>query len=485
MGLPAVRITEVTKSFGANKALDRASFEVAQGTIHALIGRNGAGKSTMVNLLAGLSKPTSGEIEFLKDTNRVGTVFQHSMLVPTLTVAENMFLGNLPLRLGQIDWSTVRTKTRERLDDWGLGVSEDALVSSLTVAQRQIVEIIRELSRGASFIILDEPTARIQGAEITELHSKVLRAKEMGTTFIYISHHLSEVMELCDFATVLRDGKIIATRKVAETDVSEFVADMVGEELPRLESERIDVPAAVQPLIVIERVESADLLIENLKLMPGEMLGIAGIVGSGKELLGAILSGEQSCNGLVMSLEGKPIEFRNPREAIESGVGYLPPDRHHQGLVLSLPVGENVTMSVLHRLASYLGLINLKKIDVVASGLMSRVGVKAASTSQIVSELSGGNQQKAVLAKALSTNPKLLILVNPTTGVDIASKANIYNIITESRKQGTAVILVSDEVEEFRMCNRVFVMSGGQLTAEFQDNWRMDDLIAEIEGVKN
>lgn len=484
MGLPAVRITEVTKTFGANKALDRASFEVAQGTIHALIGRNGAGKSTMVNLLAGLAKPTSGEIEFLRGTNRVGTVFQHSMLVPTLSVAENMFLGNLPQRNGRIDWGAVRTRTRERLDDWGLDVSEDAPVSSLTVAQRQIVEIIRELSRGASFIILDEPTARIQGAEITELHSKVLRAKELGTTFIYISHHLSEVMELCDFATVLRDGKVIATRKVAETDVGEFVADMVGAELPRLESERLTLPAAVQPLITLDRVESANLVIENLKLMPGEMLGIAGIVGSGKELLGAILSGGKSCDRLLMSLEGKLLAFQNPREAIESGVGYLPPDRHHQGLVLSLPVGENVTMSVLHRLASSLGLINLTKTDGVASGLMNRVGIKATSISQLVSELSGGNQQKAVLAKALSTNPKLLVLVNPTTGVDIASKANIYNVISETRKQGTAVILISDEVEEFRMCDRVFVMSGGQLTTEFRDKWRIDELIAAIEGVK-
>jgi simple sugar transport system ATP-binding protein len=457
---------------------------VAQGTIHALIGRNGAGKSTMVNLLAGLAKPTSGEIEFLRGTNRVGTVFQHSMLVPTLSVAENMFLGNLPQRNGRIDWKAVRTRTRERLDDWGLDVSEDALVSSLTVAQRQIVEIIRELSRGASFIILDEPTARIQGAEITELHSKVLRAKELGTTFIYISHHLSEVMELCDFATVLRDGKVIATRKVAETDVGEFVADMVGADLPRLESERLTLPAAVQPLITLDRVESANLVIENLKLMPGEMLGIAGIVGSGKELLGAILSGGKSCDRLLMSLEGKPLAFQNPREAIESGVGYLPPDRHHQGLVLALPVGENVTMSVLHRLASSLGLINLTKTDGVASGLMSRVGIKATSINQLVSELSGGNQQKTVLAKALSTNPKLLILVNPTTGVDIVSKANIYNVISETRKQGTAVILISDEVEEFRMCDRVFVMSGGQLTAEFRDKWRMDELIAAIEGVK-
>jgi simple sugar transport system ATP-binding protein len=484
MGLPAVTISDVTKVYGATVALERVSFSVEQGTIHALLGRNGAGKSTLVSLLAGLDKPTSGAISFHDRIGKVGTVFQHSMLVPSLSVAENMFLGNLPVHRRGVDWAQIRRQTRQRLDEWGLNISEDASVSDLTVSQRQIVEIIRELSRGSSFIILDEPTARIQGAEITELHEKVLKARERGTTFIYISHHLPEVMQICDFATVLRDGKFVATRKVADVQAGVFVADMVGADLPVTEAPARALNKTGRPVVMLDQIESGDLQVQGLALHHGEMLGIAGIQGSGKELLGAILSGNQACDRLVGSLQGKALDFKTPREAIEQGIGYVPPDRHHHGLVLSLPVGENVTMSVLHRLAGAFGLINTQRTAAVAQRLIARVGIKASSPGQLVSELSGGNQQKAVLAKALSTDPKLLILVNPTTGVDIASKANIYGIIDAARSTGMAVILISDEVEELRLCDRILVMRDGRIRAEFSGAWRGDELVATIEGVE-
>jgi simple sugar transport system ATP-binding protein len=484
MGLPAVTISEVTKVYGATRALDRVSFSVEEGTIHALLGRNGAGKSTLVSLLAGLDKPTSGSIRFHDRVGKVGTVFQHSMLVPSLSVAENMFLGNLPVHRGGVDWTKIRKETRQRLDDWGLKISEDASVSDLSVSQRQIVEIIRELSRGSSFIILDEPTARIQGAEITELHEKVLKARELGTTFIYISHHLPEVMQICDFATVLRDGKFVSTRKVAEVPAGAFVADMVGADLPSAEATARPINKKGQPAVVLDHIESGHLRVKGVALSPGEMLGIAGIQGSGKELLGAILSGNEACDRMDGGIHGRALDFKSPREAIEQGIGYVPPDRHDHGLVLTLPVGENVTMSVLHRLAGALGLINTQKTASVARNLINRVGIKANSPSQLVSELSGGNQQKAVLAKALSTAPKLLVLVNPTTGVDIASKANIYGIIDEARSSGTAVILISDEVEEFRLCDRILVIRDGEIRAEFSGTWRGEDLVAKIEGVE-
>jgi simple sugar transport system ATP-binding protein len=484
MSVPAVTISEVTKDYGATRALDRVSFSVEQGTIHALLGRNGAGKSTLVSLLAGLDKPTSGAIRFHDGVGRVGTVFQHSMLVSSLSVAENMFLGNMPVHRGGVDWAKIRKQTRQRLDDWGLNISEDASVSNLSVSQRQIVEIIRELSRGSSFIILDEPTARIQGAEITELHEKVLKARELGTTFIYISHHLPEVMQICDHATVLRDGRFVSTRKVAEVQASVFVADMVGADLPSAEQAARPLNGTGQPVVTLNNIESGHLRVQGLALRPGEMVGISGIQGSGKELLGAILSGNEACDRMAGSIHGKALDFKNPREAIEQGIGYVPPDRHHHGLVLSLPVGENVTMSVLHRLAGAFGLINTPKTDAVAQSLIARVGIKASSPNQRVSELSGGNQQKAVLAKALSTDPKLLVLVNPTTGVDIASKANIYGIINQARLTGMAVILISDEVEEFKLCDRVIVIRDGETRAELSGKWRGEELVALIEGVE-
>jgi simple sugar transport system ATP-binding protein len=484
-GAAAVRVTNVSKVFGPTRALENVSFDVAPGTIHALLGRNGAGKSTMVSLLAGLSRPTSGSIDFFGGQGHVGTVFQHSMLVPTLSVAENMFLGCLPRSGGRIDWRAVRHQTRQRLDDWGLDVSEDALVSDLTVAERQLVEIVRELSRGSGFVILDEPTARIRGPEITRLHERVRRARDAGTTFIYISHHLSEVMEICDHATVLRDGRVVSTRPVPGTEAKQFVMDMVGSERPEAGTKRPAPTTAGPPVLEVRRAAAGNILIEVLSLKPGEMVGLAGVVGSGKEAFGAMLAGMQPADKLDATIDGRTLKHTSPRDAIDSGVGYVPPDRHHQGLILSLPVGDNVALPVIRRFANRLGILSLKAAEQFSARLMREMDVKASSPRQLVSMLSGGNQQKTVLARAMSARPRLLVLVNPTTGVDIASKANIYKIISDARSEGTAVLLISDETDEFAMCDRVLVMKYGRIEREFSGTWQARDLVSAIEGVEN
>jgi len=480
----AVEVKNVSMHFGATRALDDVSFSVQPGTVHSLLGRNGAGKSTLVGILAGLLVPTSGEIRFADEIASVGTVFQHSMLVPHLSVTENLGLGMLPSRSGRIDWKAARRGARALLDAWDLDVREDALASSLSVAERQLVEIIREFSRGAKFVVLDEPTSRLEGADIARLHDRVRRARDAGITFIYISHHLTEVVELCDAATTLRDGKIVSTRLVAETTSDTLIRDMVGEDVPdrqRPVRRRSDV--AAPSILELRRLTSVNAEIADLTIESGEMVGLAGLVGSGKEAIAEALAGLARAEVVEASIAGSPIRSDTPRSAIDSGIACVPGDRHREGLVLPLAVGENMTMGIARRLANRMGLLSPRARDRAAQQLGDEVGLKAASVRQEAESLSGGNQQKAVLARALASDPKLLVLINPTTGVDVASKSVIYEVIAQRQAEGTAVLLVTDELEEYERCDRVLVLFEGKVSKQFHGTWDQSELLAAIEGV--
>lgn len=480
----AVDIQNVSMQFGATIALDDVTLNVQRGTVHSLLGRNGAGKSTLVGILSGLRAPTSGEIRFAEDITSVGTVFQHSMLVPHLSVTENLALGMLPRRLGRIDWKGARREARALLDAWDLDVSEESSADSLSVAERQLVEIIREFSRGAKFVVLDEPTSRLEGADIARLHDRVRRARDAGITFIYISHHLAEVMELCDAATTLRDGRIVSTRRIAETTSEALIRDMVGEALPDQQgSGRRRVKMAPKPVLELSRIVASSSTVSNLTVQSGEMVGIAGLVGSGKEAIAESLAGLIRAEELDATVMGSPVRCDTPGSAIDSGIACVPGDRHREGLVLSLSVGENMTMSIARRLANRVGLLSPSARTREAQALGEEVGLKAASMQQEAESLSGGNQQKAVLARALASEPKLLILINPTTGVDVASKAVIYDVIAQRQSEGTAVLLVTDELEEYEMCDRVLVLFEGRVSRQFEGAWEQSELLAAIEGV--
>jgi simple sugar transport system ATP-binding protein len=480
----AVDIENVSMQFGATVALDDVTFSVQRGTVHSLLGRNGAGKSTLVGILAGLRTPTGGVIRFAEDITSVGTVFQHSMLVPHLSVTENLRLGMMPRRSGRIDWKAARRESRALLDAWDLDVSEDAPAESLSVAERQLVEIIREFSRGATFVILDEPTSRLEGADIARLHDRVRRARDSGMTFIYISHHLAEVMELCDVATTLRDGRLVATRLIAETTSDTLIRDMVGDDLPDRQQTELRRPSvASRPVLELRHLATDGVHISSLTIESGEMVGLAGLVGSGKEAIAESLAGLSPAHELDATLMGSPLKCGTPGSAVDSGVACVPGDRHHEGLVLSLPVGENMTMSIARRLANRLGFLSPRVRAQAAEALGQEVGLKAASVEQEAESLSGGNQQKAVLARALASDPDLLILINPTTGVDVASKSVIYDVIARRQADGAAILLVTDELEEYEMCDRVLVLFEGSVATEFEGSWDQSELLAAIEGV--
>ena len=480
----AVEIDNVSMKFGATTALDGVTFNLARGKIHSLMGRNGAGKSTLVGLLAKIRQPTSGEIRFAEDITSVATVFQHSTLIPHLSVAENSSLARLPRAGGWIDWKATRRKARSLLDSWDLDIDEDAEVHSLSVAEKQLIEIIREFSRGVKFVLLDEPTSRLEGSDIARLHDRIRRARNSGITFIYISHHLAEVMELCDFAITLRDGRLVSSMAISETHPEVLIRDMLGEQFsslvrPQSRPQR----QANSPVLAINRIKLDSLDISGLSVAAGEMVGVAGLVGSGKELLAETVSGLKKAEEIEVALMGKSVCCATPRQAIAAGISCVPEDRHREGLVLSLGVGENMTLATAPLLSNRFGFLRPQTRDHAAAELAREVGLKASSVHQETEGLSGGNQQKAVLARALASNPKALILMNPTIGVDVGSKAVIYDVIARRQSGGLGVILVTDELEDYERCDRVVVLFQGKITKTFTGNWKQSELLAAIEGV--
>ncbi len=496
---PAVVVEGVTVDFDAVRALSEVSLEIPSGEIRSLLGRNGAGKSTLVNVLAGLIEPSAGSVSYAgrpapplthssERRKLVGTVFQHSTLTAELSVAENLFLGDLPhSALGVVSWSTVHRKARALLDEWELPLSERRPVADLSLGEKQLVEIVRELSRGARFVVLDEPTSRLTAREIDLLHRHVKNAQRSGVTFLYISHHLSEVMAVCDSATVLRDGRVIATHRIAETTSAALIKEIVGSAdiATGGAAPRPAVPKSERPRLVLDRIAAPglDLTDRTVGVEPGEMIGFAGIVGSGKEQLAAILAGDLPAAAGHVELDGERLPLGDVATLIGRGVSTVPADRHRDGLVLGMGIGENVTMSVGKRLAGALGITRPGKRDTSSAAMMAEVGVVASSPRQPAAELSGGNQQKGVLARALASDPSVLVLVNPTTGVDIASKQTIFEVIEHARDQGTSVVLLSDELEEYETCDRVLVLFDGRVVEELTPPWNQSQLLSAMEGV--
>jgi simple sugar transport system ATP-binding protein len=494
----AVEAHGVSRRFGPTLALSDVSIQIPAGETRGLIGRNGAGKSTLVGLMTGLLEPSEGRIDLWgrpapKPSDRtawrrlVGTVHQHSTLQRDLSVAENLFLGGLPTRsAGLVSWSGIRSRARAILEEWELDIPETRPARALTLAQRQVVEIARELSRGARFVILDEPTSRLASGEIDQLYGHIRRLKSDGVTVVYISHHLNEVMELCDAVTVLKDGRHVVTRQVADTTAEQLVADMVGDVTdPVIAPAGAATAGAAEGDVAmsVEDLRAPGLEPLSFQLRAGETLGVAGLVGSGKEVLAELLAGEVAPDRGSITVGHHTLSAHTVAEAIEAGIAAVPADRHGSGQVAGLGIGENVTMTIARRIAGPLGFISPRRRREVAAGLMRDVGVVAASPRQPASSLSGGNQQKGVVARALASNPRVLVLVNPTTGVDIASKATIVDVIVRHREAGMAVLLVSDELEEYQLCDRVLVLFGGRMVREMDGGFALEDLLSAIEGV--
>jgi simple sugar transport system ATP-binding protein len=492
---PVAEASGIVKRFDSTVALDHAHIGVHQGQTHALVGRNGAGKSTMVSVLTGLLAPERGSVTFagepaprLADRDawrqRVACVYQKSTILPDLTVAENLFLHRYDRGpLGLIGWGSVRRKARELLDTWSVDVDVRRPARDLTVEQRQFVEIARALSFGARFIVLDEPTAQLDGAAISRLFSHVNDLQQQGVTFLYISHHLQEVYDICDTVTVFRDARHVLTAPVKDLPRGELVAAMTGEAAAgehrsprRPPGPETDVAVAVEALTGDNYQDIA------FTIRAGEIVGLAGAANSGRTELAETIAGLRAAdNGTVDIATRRPRPGSVPA-ALAAGVGFVPQDRHYQGYVPQMSIADNSTLTVPRRLGSY-GFISGRRRDGLAQSMIENLAIKTPGPDLPVAGLSGGNQQKAVMARALASDPLVLVLITPTAGIDVRSKEFLLGKVEETSADGTAVLLASDELDDLRICDRVLVMVRGRIVSEMPSGWTDHELVAAMEGV--
>jgi simple sugar transport system ATP-binding protein len=494
---PIAEAVGVSKRFGGSQALRDVSVAIPAGESRALVGRNGAGKSTLVAVLTGMILPDAGLVRFdgiaapgiterEKWRDHVACVYQKSTLIPDLTVAENLFLNSHPLNGRWISWSKLHRRANQVLEEWGLDVDVDADAYKLSIEQRQVVEIARALLQGARFIILDEPTAELEAREVARLFERLAHLRHAGVTFLYISHYLEEIYEVCHSVTVLRDGEVVANSSLADMPKERLVAVMVGEAARDTGARTrgaVTRETAGGPRLKVECLSLSDTL-ENVsfEIAAGECLGLTGLAGSGKEVVGDVIAGLVCPDAGEITIADRKLPFGQVAQAQKVGVGYVPRDRHARGIIPQLSIAENMTMTIIERLGS-LGFISPAEQDRQARRMIGSLEIVTSSTDQPISELSGGNQQKAVLGRALAAGPRLLVLVSPTQGVDIASKGALFSIIETVRTTGTAVLIISDDLDELVVCDRVLVLFKGKLVAEFGSRWRDEDLVAAIEGM--
>ncbi|MEU9287983.1 sugar ABC transporter ATP-binding protein [Streptomyces sp. NPDC048275] len=494
MSTPLVEARGIAKRYGPTVALQDGRLTVLPGESHALVGRNGAGKSTLVTILTGLQAPDEGTVRFdgepaptLADRDawrrKVACVYQKPTVVPELTVAENLFINRQPVgRGGFISWRRLRAEAAEVLETWDVHVDPEARTADLKVEDRQMVEIARALSFGARFIVLDEPTAQLDNREIERLFTRMRALQESGVTFLFISHHLQEVYEVCQTVTVLRDARWITTAPVAELPRPALVEAMAGESIADHVTSHQSVAADAQVMLDARGLTSDAYEDIDLTVRRGEVLGLAGSSGSGKIELAEAFAGLHTPTAGTARLGDEELVFGDVQAALKAGVGCVPRDRHQQGLVSGMTIGDNTTMSVLNRLGRY-GFIPAARKRAFATELIERLDIHTEGPEQPVSDLSGGNAQKVVMARALASNPRLLVLINPTAGVDVKSKESLLSRMDSAREDGTAVLVVSDELDDLRRCDRVLVLFHGRVVAEHPAGWHDHELIASIEGV--
>jgi simple sugar transport system ATP-binding protein len=495
----------VSKTFGETRALIDVSLGVWAGECHGLVGRNGAGKSTLVSLLTGLSRPDHGSIRLAGEPapgladrgawlEKVACVYQRSMMVPPLTVAENVFLNRPTGRKGSplVDWREMRERAHGVMLEWGFDLDVDQQASSLTVEQRQIVEIARALSIGARFLILDEPTAALEKAAIERLFDRVRRLRDGSVGILYISHHLEEIYDICDRVSVLRDGELVLSGQVRDVNQGTLIAAMVGSAPPRrvTEIEAVKKQSGlgeeklqVLNLSVPSRAGSVDDV--SFTVRAGECLGLVGLDGSGSATVADTMIGLVKARSGSVRVHGARVPPGKVDAMLARGVGYVPQDRHARGFAPQLGVGENLTLTVLDRVSRrVLGLVSFEARDAIARRQVETLQIVATSLQQPVSSLSGGNQQKVVVGRALAQDPSVLVVVNPTVGVDVAAKERLLDSVGQARDDGMAVLLVSDDFEDLRICTRLLVMVRGKISREFAEPpWDRQQLISAVEGL--
>ncbi len=474
---PALELREVAKSFGSVVALRSGNIVVDSGTIHALVGENGAGKSTLVKIIAGLYQRDEGifrlsgtDVAFktTADSKAAGiaVIYQEPTLFPDLSVTENIFMGRQPTnRFGRIDRKAMREETMTIFNRLGVRIDPDRIADGLSIADQQIIEIAKAISLNATVLIMDEPTAALSGVEVERLFAVARSLRDEGRALIFISHRFDEVFDLCDTITIMRDGDYISTVGTSETSVDEIVRLMVGRDVtdlfPKEDAEIGDV------ILRVDNLTSAGIFEDiSFSVNAGEIVGLAGLVGAGRSEVARAIFGVDHYDSGTVYMRGAKLKKGSVSDAMRSGLALIPEDRRKQGLVLDFSVGRNITLAIRERLAAW-GILTARAENTRADSWATTLQVKTAALSTPVGTLSGGNQQKVVIAKWLATHPGLLIIDEPTRGIDVGTKSEVHRLLTNLAGEGMGILMISSELPEvLGMADRVLVMREGQLTRE-------------------
>ncbi len=476
---PIVELVDISKQFGAVHALSHAKLQLYPGEVHALLGENGAGKSTLVKILGGIHRPDtgvikiSGEIVDLPSPAQsqhlgIAVIHQEPTLFPDLNVAENVFMGRHPRdRFGRVNWKQMYRDVERLLVSLDVPLSVYTPAKGLSVADQQLVEIAKALSLNTRVLVMDEPTAALSAPEVEKLFTITRQLRQRGVAILFVSHRLEEVFALSDRVTIMRDGAHVITAPTSTFTSDDIIRHMVGRELtalfPKGEAEIGEVILEVQHL-----TRTGVFRDVSFQLRRGEILGFAGLVGAGRTEVARVLFGIDRADAGEIRIDNLPVHISSPNAAMRHGLAYVPEDRRQQGLVMDFSISSNMTLPILQQF-SRLGIVNRSREREVASDYSQQLQVRSAGIQQLVQALSGGNQQKVVLAKWLITKPSILILDEPTRGVDIGAKAEVHRIVSDLASKGLAIILISSELPEvLAMADRVLVMHEGRLTGAFE-----------------
>jgi rhamnose transport system ATP-binding protein len=489
---PILKLAGIRKAFGGVQALSDVAFELLTGEVHALVGENGAGKSTLVKIITGAHQPDAGTIEFagrvvadldpLKSRSLgIAAIYQQPALFPDLSVAENIAFGlETPHFWRRVRWGARRQRAAQILEEVGADIDPDVEAGRLTMPQQQLVEIAKAVSAEARVLILDEPTASLSDSETEHLFSLIRRLKSNGAGMIYISHRLDELPQIADRVTAFRDGRLVGTARVAETSRGELIRMMVGRELSSV-FPKTSVPTG-EPLLEVRGLscEAEGVHDVDLTVRAGEIVGLAGLVGAGRTELSRVLFGLSPADGGEIRFRGRPVAIDSPQQATKLGIACVPEDRRRHGVILDLSVAANTSLARLPGLSRW-GLLDFPAERRLATDFAERLGIKASSIEAPVAQLSGGNQQKVALARWLATSPSLLILDEPTQGIDVGSKAEIHRLMCELASRGLGILMISSDLPEvLGMSDRIAVMHAGTIVAELNRTDATQERLLEL-----
>ncbi len=475
---PLLEMVDISKSFFGVKALQNINIQAYAGKVLALLGENGAGKSTLMKILSGIYKKDEGRILIdgkevningIRSAEELGITIIHQELsmLPNMTVYENIFLGNEKVsKFGKLDKNEMRKQSAEMLKKLGCNVSPDMMVGKISVGEMQMLEIIKAVSKHSKIIIMDEPTTALTDVETQNLFKVITKLKSEGIAIIYISHRLDEIFQICDDVTVLRDGNLIGSAKVSDVSKDQLISMMVGrkleEQFPYRKSETGSVVLKAENLCWKDKVKNV-----SFEVKCGEILGFSGLMGSGRTEIAKLIFGEYKKSSGNILVEGKKVNIHSPKDAIKNGLAYLSEDRKKEGLVLGMTVGENMTLSNLKSYEKTAFKINKIEENNHVKEYIKKLSIKTTGLSQKIKHLSGGNQQKVIIAKWVMLSPKVLIVDEPTRGIDVGAKKEIYDVLNDLKKMGKAIILISSDMPEIvGICDRVIVMHEGVITGE-------------------